>query len=72
MIVHHLDEDPANNRVENLILLCYTCHAVHHKSAVTPYPWFAEYTRRASESMTSKWKATATSLLTVYSSTTAS
>ncbi len=72
LLVHHIDENPANNRVENLVLLCYGCHLVHHKSAVTPYPWFAEYTRQASESMTSKWKATATSLLTVYSSTTAS
>lgn len=71
LIVHHLDEDPANNRVENLLLLCASCHLVHHKSTTTPYPWFDEYTRQASESMTSKWKATATSLLTVYSSTTA-
>lgn len=71
LIVHHLDEDPANNRVENLLLLCFSCHLVHHKSAQTPYPWFGEYTHRASESMTSRWKATATSLLTVYSSTTA-
>lgn len=71
LLVHHLDEDPANNRVENLVLLCYGCHLVHHKSSVTPYPWFAEYTRQASESMTSRWKETATSLLTAYSSTTA-
>jgi hypothetical protein len=71
LIVHHLDENPANNRVENLVLLCYPCHTVHHRSDQTPYPWFADYTRQASESMTSKWKATATSLLTVYSSTTA-
>lgn len=71
LIVHHLDEDPANNRVENLLLLCSSCHLVHHKSAQTPYPWFAQYTRHTSESMTSKWKATATSLLTAYSSTTA-
>lgn len=71
LIVHHLDETPSNNRVENLVLLCHTCHAVHHKSTTTPFPWLAEYTRQASESMTSKWKATATSLLTAYSSTTA-
>ncbi len=71
LIVHHLDENTVNNRVENLILLCYSCHTVHHKSDETPYPWFAEYARQASESMTSKWTATATSLLTVYSSTTA-
>lgn len=71
LIVHHLDEDPANNRVENLVLLCATCHLVHHKSAQTPYPWFGEYALQASESMTSKWKATATSLLEAYSYTTA-
>lgn len=71
LIVHHIDENPANNRVENLLLLCATCHLVHHKSTVTPYPWFAEYTRQASESMTSRWKETATSLLEAYSSTTA-
>lgn len=71
LLVHHLDEDPANNRVENLILLCASCHLVHHKSAMTPFPWFAEYARQASESMTSKWQATATSLLEAYSSTTA-
>nr|WP_238336086.1 HNH endonuclease signature motif containing protein [Streptomyces sp. W9] len=71
LIVHHVDEDPRNNRVENLVLLCASCHLVHHKSTVTPYPWFGEYARQASESMTSKWMATATSLLTAYSSTTA-
>jgi len=71
LIVHHLDENPANNQVGNLILLCYPCHTVHHKSEETPYPWFADYARQASESMTSRWKATATSLLTAYSSTTA-
>lgn len=71
LIVHHLDEDPANNRAENLVLLCSSCHLVHHKSTTTPYPWFGDFARRASESMTSRWKETATSLLTAYSSTTA-
>ncbi|WP_437090091.1 HNH endonuclease [Streptomyces sp. enrichment culture] len=71
LIVHHLDENPANNRVENLLLLCAPCHMVHHKSSVTPFPWFDAYTHQASESMTSKWRETATSLLETYSSTTA-
>jgi len=31
-VVHHIDENPANNAQENLITLCSTCHAVHHKS----------------------------------------
>ena len=24
--VHHIDEDPANNRIENLAVLCLECH----------------------------------------------
>jgi hypothetical protein len=24
--IHHLDEDPSNNEMYNLQLLCYTCH----------------------------------------------
>lgn len=71
LCIHHLNEDPADNRPENLITLCYTCHAVHHKSATTPFPWFATYTESATRSMTSKWKATVTSLRTKFSSTTA-
>lgn len=69
--VHHIDENPANNRPENLITLCQTCHLVHHKSAQTPFPWFASFAASATRSMTSRWMATATSLLTKYSSTTA-
>lgn len=26
--IHHIDEDPSNNRPENLILLCPNCHAL--------------------------------------------
>ncbi len=71
LVVHHLNERPEDNRPQNLILICKTCHAVHHKSATTPFPWFATYTASATRSMTSKWKATTTSLRTRYSSTTA-
>jgi hypothetical protein len=42
MVVHHIDERPWNNWPTNLIYLCGSCHAVHHKSAVTPFPWFAD------------------------------
>lgn len=71
LVVHHINEDPQNNRPQNLITLCKACHAVHHKSATTPYPWFATYTAYATRFSTSKWKATATSLRKKFSSTTA-
>lgn len=67
LLVHHIDEEPANNVAENLILLCYTCHLVHHKSGSITFPWFAEYAANATMSMTSRWKATTTSLRIKYS-----
>lgn len=69
--VHHINEVPADNRPENLITLCVTCHGVHHKSTVTPWPWFADYAASATRSMTSRWRATTTSLQAKFSSTTA-
>lgn len=39
LIVHHIDHVPWHNDVFNLITLCPTCHAVHHKSNETPFPW---------------------------------
>lgn len=71
LTVHHISHDPRDNRPENLILLCQPCHGKHHKSNTTPFPWFAEYATSASRSMTSRLKATATSLRERYSSTTA-
>lgn len=72
LVVHHLNEIVTDNRPENLILLCSPCHMRHHKSATTPYPWFASYAESATRSMTSRWTATVTSLQTKFSSTTAS
>ena len=69
--VHHINEDPRDNRAENLVSLCKTCHAVHHKSSTTPWPWFAQYAKDQSASMTSKWQAQVTSLRARYSFTTA-
>lgn len=71
LAVHHVNEDRTDNRPENLVTLCSTCHAIHHKSHSTPWPWFAEYARRATESTTSRWKDFATSLRARFSSTTA-
>jgi 5-methylcytosine-specific restriction endonuclease McrA len=39
LIVHHVDHVPWHNESHNLITLCATCHAVHHKSKVSPFPW---------------------------------
>jgi hypothetical protein len=70
--VHHIDENPSDNRAENLVALCGTCHATHHHSAVTPWPLLGQYAEAASASMTSKWQARVTSLQTRYSYITAS
>lgn len=70
LVIHHINEQPTDNTPDNLVTLCKTCHAVHHKSKTTPWPWFATYAQEASRSMTSKWKAVTTSLQTVYSSIT--
>lgn len=72
LVQHHINEQPWDNRAKNLILLCQSCHMVHHKSKPTPYPWFASYAESATRSMTSKWTATVTSLQNRFSSTTAS
>lgn len=71
LVGHHIDENPINNIPINLITLCRSCHIVHHKSKVTPWPWFAIYAQVESLCMISKWKERTTSLLMAYSSTTA-
>jgi hypothetical protein len=31
LAVHHLDEDRANNAVDNLVWMCHNCHhLIHH------------------------------------------
>jgi hypothetical protein len=72
LLVHHINHRPQDNWPENLILICGACHMTHHKSPTTPFPWFGSYAERATSYMTSTWKATATSLQTKFSSTTAS
>lgn len=39
LIVHHVNHVPKQNEAHNLITLCATCHAIHHKSKVSPFPW---------------------------------
>ena len=31
LAVHHLDENPLNNKLENLLILCGDCHKKFHK-----------------------------------------
>ena len=71
LIVHHINENPQDNTAANLITLCKTCHAIHHKSAQTPWEWFAEYAEKRNQSMTCKWQDATISLQTKYSFTTA-
>ena len=71
LAVHHIDEDVANNRAENLVTLCQKCHHRHHNSERYRLPWLGEYAQRASESMTSEWRERTTTLLTRFSSITA-
>lgn len=33
--LHHIDEDPTNNEIGNLILLCSGCHSDHHRGTVS-------------------------------------
>lgn len=71
MVVHHIDHDTRNNRPENLIYLCATCHSIHHKSRPSPFDWFGKYGTEATKSMTYKLKEQSASLLTRFLSTTA-
>jgi len=71
LTIHHINEDPTDNTPGNMVTLCKTCHAVHHKSAQTPWPWLSVYAQAKSQSMTSKWKKIITSLRQMYSPTTA-
>jgi len=32
--IHHIDKDPKNNKLENLIVLCVICHRKHHKGII--------------------------------------
>ncbi len=75
LTIHHIDNQPPNNIAENLVALCWVCHSRHHKltdaGKQTPFPQLPSYAKSQSESMTSRLKEIATSLLKAYSSTTA-
>lgn len=32
LVVHHIDHDPLNNNLDNLITWCASCHATHHRT----------------------------------------
>ena len=68
---HHIDENSRNNVPENLISLCPRCHKTHHHGKLALSPQLPVLAAQRSASMTSRLKDAATSLLKVYSSTTA-
>lgn len=47
---HHIDHNSTNNRLENLVTLCQSCHMKHHaaersKYMKSPFPWLSEYAK---------------------------
>jgi len=42
--IHHIDKDPSNNSIENLMLLCYEHHAIvyHPEKAGEMIQWWIE------------------------------
>lgn len=46
MVIHHINENPKDNRLENLICLCVICHLVVERmnankpKLLTLFPWF--------------------------------
>lgn len=36
LCVHHRDNDPSNNRISNLVVLCRSCHSKLHKEGACP------------------------------------
>lgn len=68
--IHHINEQPADNRAENLIMLCRQHHIIHHKSHHTSYPWLAQRAMEASALMSSSWRDKVASLRARFSSPT--
>lgn len=70
--VHHIDENTRHNKPENLITLCMSCHSKCHLGTLRLLVTLASLAHNRSLSMTSRLRASATSLLAEYSLTTAS
>lgn len=55
LVCHHIDENPRNNDLKNLVTLCRKDHSVLHKSNQNPFGWLKKYAeRRESQFMISK------------------
>jgi hypothetical protein len=60
LVVHHIDANPKNNVLTNLITLCRQCHVGYHQLAEKakilelPLPLFQELALKRSMSMTLK------------------
>ena len=69
---HHINENTRDNRPQNLIIMCMSCHKKHHHGVLELSPRLSAIACLRSASMTSKWKDSTISLLKEFSSTTAS
>jgi len=49
LIVHHIDKNPFNNKIENLMVLCQSCHIKQHKRDM-------QNRTNQSKMMKEKWK----------------
>lgn len=67
--IHHINENPRDSRVANLITLCRGCHKTHHHGHLPLSPQLSAMAISRNASMTSKWRADIASLLKAYSFT---
>ena len=63
---HHIDENSRNNVPENLIMLCESCHRLHHHGKMMSSAQLSDIAVQRTKSMTFKLKNATTSLLMAY------
>lgn len=54
LLVHHIDHNRSNNEFYNFMVLCTSCHAIHHKR-IANIPKFRHLYRDDSRQLTFKF-----------------